>query len=517
MPTLNWLGKDKVINYDSAVPYHVLNHKYNFGGDTDNKIIHGDNLLALKSLLPVYENRIKCIYIDPPYNTGNEGWIYNDNVNSPQIQKWLGKVVGKEGEDFSRHDKWLCMMYPRLKLLKQLLSDDGAIFISIDDNELFNLKFICDEIFGEQNFVANVTLIANLSGRDYGGIARMHEYILVYRKSSALKLNLIYDENGEFKLFDKIGGFELRELRNRNVRFNNENRPNLYYPFYIDTESADENGLHKISLEPKLNWKELYPLESQGIKTVWRWGKEKATENLNINIMAKPMKNGRYMIVEKYREEKKMARSVWMEKDFRNEKGTLLLKEIFGRKIFDYPKSLDTLSRIVEMATDKNSIVLDSFAGSGTTAHAVINLNKNDGGNRKFILIEMEDYAENITAERVRRIGGSFDYYEIGEPIFIDDELNENIPLEQIREYVWTIDTRTKYVKPTNDCDEFLGVDENIAYYYYEGILDRNFLAKIKTRADSYVIYAESCALSEEFMLKYKIEFRKIPRDILNM
>ena len=146
MPTINWLGKEFVVTHDRKVPYHVLNHVYNFGGTSENKIIHGDNLLALKSLLPLYESKVKCIYIDPPYNTGNEGWIYNDNVNSPQIQKWLGQVVGKEGEDFSRHDKWLCMMYPRLKLLKQLLSDDGAIFISIDDNEQANLKLICDEI-----------------------------------------------------------------------------------------------------------------------------------------------------------------------------------------------------------------------------------------------------------------------------------------------------------------------------------------------------------------------------------
>lgn len=427
MPTLNWIGKDKVITHADAVPFHVLEHAYNFGGASENKIIHGDNLLALKSLLPEYKGRVRCIYIDPPYNTGNEGWIYNDRVNSPQVKRWLGEVVGKEGEDLSRHDKWLCMMYPRLQILKKLLADDGAIFISIDDNEQANLKLICDEIFGVENFVANVTLVANLGGRDYGGVARMHEYILIYRKTDALKLNLIADENGRFKMFDDIGGFELRELRNRNVRFNVDNRPNLYYPFYIDTTTGDENGLHKISLEPKAGWRELFPLESQGIKTVWRWGKEKSAANLNINVMAKPTKNNRWMIVEKYRESKKMARSVWAEKNFRNEAGTLLIKKIFGGKSFDYPKSLDTLLRILEMATDKNSIVLDPFAGSGTTAHAVLKLNATDGGNRKFILVEMEDYAEQITAERVRRViqgygqvagtGGNFDFYEVGKPL----------------------------------------------------------------------------------------------------
>ena len=185
MPTLNWIGKDKVVNHAAAVPFHVLEHVYNFGGSSENKIIHGDNLLALKSLLPEYEGRIKCIYIDPPYNTGNEGWIYNDKVNSPQIKKWLGEVVGKEGEDLSRHDKWLCMMYPRLKLLKKLLADDGAIFISIDDNEQANLKLICDEIFGAQNFVANIAVINNLKGRsDDKFIATAHENLLIYRKEN---------------------------------------------------------------------------------------------------------------------------------------------------------------------------------------------------------------------------------------------------------------------------------------------------------------------------------------------
>ena len=182
MPTLNWIGKDKVVNHSAAVPFHVLEHKYNFGGKSENKIIHGDNLLALKSLLPEYEGRIKCIYIDPPYNTGNEDWIYNDKVNSPQIKKWLGEVV-----DLSRHDKWLCMMYPRLKLLKKLLADDGAIFISIDDNEQANLKLICDEIFGTQNFLANIAWEKRYTRSNNAKLFySIKDSILAYRKSEAL-------------------------------------------------------------------------------------------------------------------------------------------------------------------------------------------------------------------------------------------------------------------------------------------------------------------------------------------
>ncbi|MBR6067363.1 MAG: site-specific DNA-methyltransferase [Bacteroidales bacterium] len=535
MPTLNWIGKEAVINHHNDVPFRTLDKKYTFGNDaSDNKIIHGDNLEALKALLPEYEGRIKCIYIDPPYNTGNENWVYNDNVNSPKIRKWLGQVVGKEAEDLTRHDKWLCMMYPRLKLLQKLLSDDGAIFISIDDNEQTNLKLMCDEIFGANNFLGNITIVGNPRGRDYGGVARMHDYLLVYgcRETS---LNLIDDKDSSFKMFDDLGGFELRELRNRNVRFNKENRPNLYYPFYIDEKSIDENGLCEISLTKDERFsRELFPAESQGINTVWRWGKLKSIENMNVNIKAKPMKNGGFMIVEKYRENRVMARSVWWDKDTNTEKGTLLLKEIFGTKIFDYPKTVEMIERIMEMGSDKSSIILDSFAGSGTTAHAVLNLNKQDGGNRKFILVEMEDYAENITAERVRRVingygegknavegtGGSFAFYELGEPVFnADGYLNENIGTEKLREYIWYSETRRPYATTDNAHPYFMGNNNGTAYYfYYEKdritTLDKAFLNTITSKAEQYVVYADNCLLTPEFMNLNHIVFKKIPRDI---
>ncbi|GHU54834.1 hypothetical protein AGMMS49975_15780 [Clostridia bacterium] len=183
MPTLNWLGKDKVVNHHNDVPFCVLDRKYSFGASSGNMLIHGDSLDALKTLLPRYEGRVKCIYIDPPYNTGNEGWVYNDNVNDPKIKKWLGEVVGKEGDDLSRHDKWLCMMYPRLRLLQRLLAYDGAIFISIDNNEVFNLKLMCDEIFGGNNFIDCIAVINNLKGRSDGKyIATAHESLLIYQK-----------------------------------------------------------------------------------------------------------------------------------------------------------------------------------------------------------------------------------------------------------------------------------------------------------------------------------------------
>ena len=181
MPTLEWIGKDKVVNHHMDVPFRVLEKKYVFGDGGGNMIIHGDNLAALKSLLPRFEGHVKCVYIDPPYNTGNEGWCYNDNVSNPKMKKWLGEVVGKEGEDLSRHDKWLCMMYPRLVLLRKLLADDGAIFISIDDNELYNLKLVCDEIFGASCFIADISWQRTYSTRnDSKGVVSEVEHVLAY-------------------------------------------------------------------------------------------------------------------------------------------------------------------------------------------------------------------------------------------------------------------------------------------------------------------------------------------------
>lgn len=401
--------------------------------NTQNLYIEGDNLNVLKLLRETYLSKIKMIYIDPPYNTGNDSFVYNDcySMNEEEFLKAGGyydedgnRVIDvKENKESNGrfHTDWLNMLYPRLRLARDLLTDDGVIFISIDDNEQASLKKICDEIFGESNFVGQITVVGNPRGRDYGGVARMHDYILVYQKSYETEINLINDTNGEFKLFDKLGGFELRELRNRNIKFNKENRPNLYYPFYINTENIDENGLYEISLESKQGWIELYPLESQGVNTVWRWGKQKSAQNLNLNIAAKSMKNGGFMIVEKYRESKMMARSVWWDKESNTEKGTLLVKELLEGKIFDYPKPVEMINRIVQMGSNysDNDIILDFFSGSATTAHAVMQLNAEDGGKRKFIMVQLPEKCDEkseafkagykticeIGEERIRRAG----------------------------------------------------------------------------------------------------------------
>ncbi|HPK55613.1 MAG TPA: site-specific DNA-methyltransferase, partial [Spirochaetota bacterium] len=323
------------------------------------------------------------------------------------------------------HNGWLAFMYPRLLLARDLLSKDGVIFISIDDNEQANLKLLCDDVFGEENFAGQISVVNNPRGRDYGGIAQMHEYLLVYQGSQEAVLNDLSNPNKEFLFSDSNGGFELRELRNRNIAFNKENRPNLYYPFYINPNKKLDNELLEISLEPTKDSVELYPKESQGYKTVWRWGKEKSKENINKEIAAKRMSDGGYMIVEKYRKSSKMARSVWADKEDNSEKGTLLVKELFeGKKYFDFPKSVEMISKIVEMGSNQNDIILDFFAGSGTTGHAVMQLNAEDGGNRKFILCQIDEpikedksaykfctdnklppVISSITIERLKRAG----------------------------------------------------------------------------------------------------------------
>ena len=396
---------------------------------TENLYIEGDNLEVLKLLQETYLGKIKMIYIDPPYNTGND-FVYEDDfaqsaeeylANSGQFDEDGSRMVQNTESNGRFHTDWLNMIYSRLRLAKDLLATNGVIFVSLDDNESANLKKICDEVFGAVNFIGQITVVGNPRGRDYGGVARMHDYLFVYKKSPEAVINLIEDSENNFKMFDSLGGFELRELRNRNIKFNKENRPNLYYPFYINPTTEDEHGLHEISLEPKDGWIELYPLESQGVNTVWRWGKQKSQENLNVNIKAKPMRNGSYMIVEKYREGRMMARSVWWDKDTNTEKGTLLVKELMEGKVLDYPKPVEMLMKTIEMGTDSDegAYVLDFFSGSGTTAHAVMQLNAKDGGNRKFIMVQLPEETDEkseaykagykticeIGKERIRRAG----------------------------------------------------------------------------------------------------------------
>jgi adenine-specific DNA-methyltransferase len=376
--------------------------------ESENLIIEGENLEVLKLLSDSYREQIKCIYIDPPYNTGKD-FVYSDNYTEDKKPYWEQTGVTENGvkidtnidSDGRYHSNWLNMMYSRLLLSRTMLKPEGVIFISLDENEIHHLRKLCDEVFGEQNFISCITVVSNPRGRDYGGVAKMHEYIMVYIKSEDSEINDLNEPDKVFPFTDSISGFELRELRNRNIAFNSENRPNLYYPFYINPNNQDENGLYEIGLEQKEGWIELYPKESQGFKTVWRWGKPKALENININIAGKEMEDEGFQIVEKYRKKTKMARSVWWDKEDNTEKGTLLVKSLFdGKKVMDFPKPVEMIQKIIEMGTspDSNDIILDFFGGSGTTAQAVMQQNQIDNGNRKFILVQLPEIPEEKSA-----------------------------------------------------------------------------------------------------------------------
>lgn len=546
MPTLEWIGKDKVVNHHLDVPYRVLERQYSYDesgkheedNGSENMIIHGDNLDALKALLPQYEGRVKCIYIDPPYNTGNEGWVYNDNVNDPRIKKWLGEVVGKEGEDLSRHDKWLCMMYPRLKLLQRLLSDDGAIFISIDSNEVFCLKLLCDEIFGSRNYISDIAVINNLKGRsDDKYIATAHEHLLIYQNGSFITNGVAmpeeYDE--EYRLEDENGRYRLQGLRKRGAGARREDRPNMWYPFYYDENTRI------LSVDYKSDAVEIYPHLSDGTDGRWRWGIDTARQRLSELTAQTVRGRNEYDIFQKdYLPQSGVKRvkpkSFWNGTEFSAETGTLEIKAILGNGTFDTPKPIGIVEYILEQASAPGAIILDSFAGSGTTAHAVLNMNKADGGNRKFILVEMMDYADSITAERVKRVidgygtgrqavpgtGGNFSYYELGEPLMNGDVLNENVGVDKIREYVYFTDTKSQMPEAHPDEPYYMGIHVNSAYYFYyerESVttLNREFLHTVNTRADAYVIYADLCTLSDAELEKYHITFKKIPRDITKL
>lgn len=545
MPTLHWIGKDKVINHHLDVPFKVLEHSYGFDNGqqtktetkSGNKIIHGDNLEALKTLLPEYEGKIKCIYIDPPYNTGNEGWVYNDNVNDPKIKKWLHTVVGKEGDDLSRHDKWLCMMYPRLKLLHKLLAEDGAIFISIDDNEQANLKLICDEIFGLGNFINNLIWQKKFSPQnDAKYFSDNHDFIICYAKSKP---------NWEINLLDRT---EKQNARYKNL--DNDTRGVwTSSDFTVKTYSKEYD----------------YPITTPTGKVInptdgrcWMTSKENFLKLIAENRIWFGKDGKNVPRIKKFLTDVQQGTvplTIWTYPEVgHNQSSKQELKKVFSESStpFNTPKPTRLIERILQLSTDKDSIILDSFAGSGTAAHSVLNLNKQDGGNRKFILIEMEDYAETITAERVKRVikgygttegtGGSFDYYELGQPLFNEDgNLNETVGIKKIRQYVFYTETKqslnpdlfdlhdkhdlknlnqVNQNNPKNQgSDSFLGKHNDTAYYFNYGrdevtTLDHAFLATIKTKAEQYVIYADNCLLTKDFMTRHHIIFKKIPRDI---
>ena len=513
MPSLHRIGKDKVINHHHEVPYRVLQKQYDFGdAKSGNMIIHGDNLEWLKSLLPQYEGKIKCIYIDPPYNTGNEWRVYNDNMNHPKIKKRLGQIVGKEWEDFNRHDKWLCMMYPRLKLLHKLLRDDGVIFVSIDDNEQANLKLMMDEIFGPKNFVGNIARESKTKSQNtkdsFSKLQPKIEHIFVYTKKDTRRFNLIQKGEKEYLLNDDKG---------------------IYREHILEVMNADG-----------MRWRESMVFEIEWILPPawkqWQLGLDQVSTYQSSGSLF--VRNGKIVIkMRPDQERSELTEPFWgfLPKEIGTaESWKKELNQIFwnDKHWFETVKPISLVEKLIFHASNPWDIVLDSFAWSWTTAHAVLNLNKKDLWNRKFILLELMDYADTITAERAKRVINGygewskavewtwwwFSYYTLGDQLFdSEDNLNENIDLEIIKQYIRYTETKTEYISQTKPY--FLWTYKTSDYYFYyeynkATVLDIYFLSSLPNQSEYKLIYADICHLSKVLLAKHKIIFKKIPRDI---
>lgn len=388
-------------------------------GRTKNVFIEGDNLEVLKILQKHYHGKIKLIYIDPPYNTGKD-FVYPDNYKEglETYLEWTrqvndeGKKISTNSESEGRyHSNWLNMMYPRLKLARNLLTPDGVVAISIDDNEAPRLRQLCDEVFGEANFVAQVVTQANKGGRDYLPLAQTHEYVLIYaRRYADAGIYELPKVDNSLPLQDAKGRYETRELRNRNPRFNRSNRPNLFYAFFVDPENVDENGYSSVSLDKdEKHVLEVFPRNSKGEDGCWRWGTQKAGQNILVGdpdasqVVAKAVRTGGWNIYEKNRKSTQKAKTIWDETEVRTEAGTREVRELFGKTVFDHPKPVDLLKKIIAISTqpDEAHVVLDFFSGSGSTGHAVMSLNAADAGNRRWIQVQLpEPTPEDSEARR---------------------------------------------------------------------------------------------------------------------
>jgi len=535
MAQIQFKGKSFVQNHHLLVKYHELIPKKDKSLTDkvslhDNLIIHGDNLKALKALLPLYAGKIKCIYIDPPYNTGNEKWAYNDNVNSPMMQEWLGKVVDRE--DLTRHDKWLCMITPRLKLLRELMTDEGIIFASIDNNEAHRLRMIMDEVFGEDNFVEELVW-----KKSYGGgakskhIVNLHEYILMYARNkeaqgeyvlppakSVLKYYKHRDEKHEVR-----GPYRLQPLATTSM----DERPNLRYPIPYEGE-------------------EIWP-EKQ-----WQWSRERTMQALeNEELVVRKVKgkwtvNYKQYLRDEAGEERGRKPFSILEEAY-TQQGTNEVSELLGSgKAFSFPKPSALIAHLLRFTAQSGSVVLDCTAGSGTTAHAVLALNNEDGGNRKFILVECEDYADKITAERVRRVikgvpkakdeylkqglNGSFSYFELGEPIELESILSgDRLPsYAELARYIFYTATGEEFdEKVLNEKKNFVGESKNYeVYLFYEPNIEKlknTALTLDRARAlgkpgeKRRLVFAPTKYLDQSHLDELRIDFAQLPFEIYEL
>ena len=514
MPTLHFKGKTFVQNHHLAVKYHQLVPKKARSLTDkvslhDNLILQGDNLKALKALLPTYGGKVKCIYIDPPYNTGNEGWVYNDSVSSPMIKEWLDKAV--DMEDLTRHDKWLCMMMPRLKLLRELLAEDGAIFISIDDNEHHNLRCLLDEVFGEQNFISDFIVVRAEGGGLAKQVVKGHDYLLAFCK------NINY-----FKPLKRKKDIRGKIITKDNVKY-----------------WIEEDWLRKeFGKYGTCHYEEISKYKGNDKKKEIDKGIKEGKFCL--------IKKGKYSIVGRLRRLDEDGSKFYSILKHLNKEGVSILEDM--RIEFDYPKPVSLVRELILGTTffqeDKNAIILDSFAGSGTTAHAVLDLNKEDGGSRRFILVEQEAYANTITAERVRRViqgvpesknfkegtGGTFSYFELGKPIEMESTLTaDRLPsYTALARYLFYTATGEEFdEKVINEKTGFIGESRNYeVYLFYKADLEwlkNNALTLAfckdlpKFRGKQRLVFAPAKYVDDHTLLHYRIDFCQLPYEIYQL
>ena len=571
MPILNWNQKNAIINHDKKLPFRLLKeNKSKSVGNSDNIIIEGDNLEALKALLPHYQNKIKCIYIDPPYNTGNTTWEYNDNVDSPTIRQWLKENI-VDVDDLNRHDKWLCMMYPRLKLLRELLSEDGAIFISIDDAEQSGLKQILDEIFHKENFVANIIWQKKrTSANDARFISDNHDFILLYGKNiNRLKIN-----------------FNQRTKEQEELYKNPDNDPRgVWASGPIQVKTPNDKDIYEITTP---SGRKVLPPKGAS----WRFSRKKLDELIKDNRIDFGESGNNVPRYKRFLTEVQdgvIDKTIWFAEDVGdNQEGKTEFKEILPNQTFATPKPTRLIKKIIKMVCNNNDIILDSFAGSGTTGESVLQLNKEDGGNRKFILVELEsEICKNITSQRVKNIikksykdekstelykkglniadlkdmnaifdkieeiklenknfkkfslkfknktlslfgevqqdlkngtGGGFQYAVLDKKLFNSDgSINPECTFEELASYLYF--TETKTILDTKKINKTLldTHNETQIHLMFDGIgknnLDRKFLTALDKNKDK-IIYADKCTLDDLTLEKYKTVFKQIPYEV---
>ena len=508
MATLNWIGKDAVVNHDKEVSFKLLEKvpSVSVGKESKNLIVHGDNLEALKALMPFYKGKVKCIYIDPPYNTGNEGWVYNDKVNSPKIREWLEKTV--KIDDLTRHDKWLCMMYPRLVLLRDLLAGDGAIFVSIDDNEQHHLRLLMDEVFGAKNFVTNVIWQKKYTqSNDARYFSDTHDFLVVYAK-----------QLDNFKLH------KLTRTEEQNARYlnpdNDKRGPWMSQPLHAKSGS---DKTYSYTFKNGVQWSPPNGTYPRYTKSTLEKAEEEGRMWFGTNGTAVPR-------MKKYLNEMTegvVPRTLWLYTEVgSNDDAKRDVKALFDSNPFESPKPVSLIKRVIELCADDNSIILDSFAGSGTTGHATLELNKEDGGGRQFILVEMEDdVAKKVTAERVKRAikkygyKGGFEYCELKKPLFDErGQINEACTYGELASYIYFTETQMNIDKK-KVAPPLIGASGGTAYYLiYEGRnkneLTRATLKKMNIQGKA-VIYADRCMVDESELAAKGISFKQIPYEII--